>query len=83
MVAKFKKGYYYKFIGDENDYYWHEDKKIILDGRWHKCVRIKKEFYHYAKFESMEYGWFWDYEDFIESKHPPELKVKMLLKSID
>jgi hypothetical protein len=58
--------------------------KKLLDNKWHKCVEIqKKPFYHvnlYAKFEDMERGWFWGYEDFIESKHHPY--VKRLLKEL-
>jgi hypothetical protein len=83
----FKIGYYYKFIGNlENYRYWYEDMKKLLDNKWHKCVEIqKKPFYYnhtsyYAKFEGMEDGWSWFYVDFIESKHHPY--VKRLLKEL-
>jgi hypothetical protein len=90
---KFKLGYYYKFIGDKNDYYWVKDMKKILDKKWHKCVEIKKDFFlytenmekkftsYYVKFEGMKKEWLWVYEDFIESKHHPY--VKKLLKEIN
>jgi hypothetical protein len=73
----FKLGYYYKFIGNKNNYTWKEKE---LDKKWHKCVFGDE---NYARFEGMKYGWFWwDYRVFIESKYPPREKIKRLLNEI-
>jgi hypothetical protein len=79
---KFKLGYYYKFIGNKNNYTWFKDKKKILDNKWNKCVAVIENFNGFARFEGMENEWLWDYGDFIESKYPPEWKIRRLLNEI-
>jgi len=78
MINEFKIGYYYKFIGNENNYiWWNNDGKIILDGGWHKCIYNDKTC---AQFEGIRYYHYWFKEDFIESKYSPKEKVMRLLK---
>jgi hypothetical protein len=79
MIIKFKKNYYYKFIGSENNYYWFKDNEKILNRKWHKCVKTQK-IACYAQFEGMEDGWYWVYKNFIECKYHPY--VKRLLEEI-
>jgi len=84
MITKFKIGYYYKFIGDENKYGCNNDIVLILDKKWHKCIdtdarRYENYSYDYAQFLEMKDGWLWHKKDFIESKYTPKYKVKKLL----
>jgi len=82
MINEFKVGYYYKWIGNENNYYWDDETKIILDNKWHKCIGIVKTDKGHAQFEGMKHNWSWDKRHFIETKYPPKIKVKKLLKEI-
>jgi hypothetical protein len=78
MINSFKKGYYYRWIGDKNKIpndYTHEMQKI-LSGRWYKCIEgINGE----AIFYGIE-GCCWDWhltsnsENFQESKYLPKSK---------
>jgi hypothetical protein len=79
MIDKFKIGYYYKFIGPIEKWWGSEEKKIA-NGIWRKCIKTNCK--DYAKLEGMRYGWYWEYEDFIECKYPPKLKILKLLKEI-
>jgi hypothetical protein len=76
----FKKGYYYKFIGNKNNYYWSKDDEKILNKKWNKCIGTDGNYY--IKFEGMKHKYYWEYEDFIESKYSPEWKIKRLLEEI-
>jgi len=79
MINEFKVGYYYKWIGNEDKYYWDDETKIILDRKWYKCIHGHRD---YAQFEEMKEGYYWLYKDFIESKYSPRYKVKKLLEEI-
>jgi len=79
MIEEFKKGYWYKFVGDKNDYHWYSDMKFLLDGKWHKCINIGNIGKDFAQFEGMDEGRYWFNMEFIESKTNPDEKegVKM------
>jgi hypothetical protein len=80
MNLKFKIGYWYKFVGNLNDY--HGSK--IDNNKWNKCVGVIENFNNFAQFEGMESGWWgWYYcEDFIESKYSPKEKIIKLLEEL-
>jgi hypothetical protein len=81
MINYFKKGYYYKYIGETPDWcYDQKNMKFTHDKKWHKCVYVDE---YWVMFKDMEHDWMYedyDKKDFLESKCNPY--VKKLLEEI-
>jgi hypothetical protein len=79
MIEEFKTGYYYKWIGKGKCPLWSKEMKVVLNGKWHKCLHGKKD---KSRFENMIEWYYWydkDLKYFVESKYPPEWKIRKLL----
>jgi hypothetical protein len=80
MITKFKKDYWYKFVGNKNFFYSNEMLEI-LNGRWHKCIEVNTKWKDWIIFEGFEGEMYLGIEknDFQESKCHP---IKKLLEEI-
>jgi hypothetical protein len=84
MIRRFKKGYYYKYIGKEipdemleelKEYEW-----TIYEDKWFKCIKTKD---NCVMFENINWYYnFLNYNDFQESKYSPKEKIRKILEEI-